>query len=123
MRITRPFLAASALFLGALPALAQSTQPSPAPQPSYAPMWRYGHMWGPGPFFHPLFTIFFILLILMMIVALVRMLGRSWGYGRGGYRRGDFARRGGALDILEERFARGEIDVNEFQEKRRLLRS
>jgi uncharacterized membrane protein len=30
-------------------------------------------------------------------------------------------RAGGALDILEERFARGEIDKAEFEEKRKLL--
>jgi len=108
----------------ALPVLAQNNAnpaapaPSPGFSPGYGPMWGYGphHFWGWG--FHPFGAIFAILLILFFIAVLLRMFGIGrWGrmhyhgYGRGGT----------ALDILEERFARGEIDKNEFEEKRKLL--
>lgn len=41
-----------------------------------------------------------------------RQSPRAWGD----------ATRGSALNIIEERFARGEIDKAEFEEKRKLLR-
>ena len=110
--------------LAALPALAQNNAnlaaPAPGFGPGYGPMWGYGphHFWGWGWGFHPFGMVFSALLILFLIAVVLRMFGIGrWGrmhyhgYGRGGT----------ALDILEERFARGEIDKNEFEEKRKLL--
>lgn len=85
------------------------------------PAWR-GHMWGwgwgggPGYFFGPLFHIAMIALSVAVVILVVRWLSpRGWhhhhGYGRGG----------SALAILEERFARGEIDKAEFDDRRRAL--
>ena len=79
----------------------------------------YGHphMWGDwgwgGMFFGPIMGILYIGLIVAAIVLVVRWLGGGEGIT---------APRGKtALQILEERFARGEIDKDEFEERRRLL--
>ena len=67
--------------------------------------WNY---YGPGSlmYFGPVFFIVMIFACGVMIMYLMR--DRSGG-------------RSGALEILKERFARGEIDKNEYQERRRLL--
>ena len=54
-------------------------------------------------------------LILIFVVALVRGFG---GQSRGGDAQ---SRPGTALDILGERFARGEINQSEFEDMRRTL--
>ncbi len=77
-------------------------------------MWGYdgfGHMggwWGLG-------MILFWVLLVGALVVLVRWLALGPGRGNGG----SSERR--ALDILRERYARGEIDRQEFEEKRRDL--
>lgn len=78
-------------------------------------MWGGDHWGGYGTMFGPLFS----LLVLLAIVALVIYLLRIFGFmpnaphsGRSG---------GSALDILKERYARGEIDSKEFDERKRLL--
>lgn len=102
----------TALF--ALPALAQQANGDHAgPGPGYGYGYQHMHMWGwhGGMMFHPL-------LWLLVLAVLVALVARAGGWGRHGYYR---RRPGGALDILEERFARGEIDKTEFEEKRKLL--
>jgi putative membrane protein len=89
----------------ALPALAQQT--NTVPPPDY--MYRH-HMH--GGFLGPLL----IILVILVLVALFMRFG-FWGRHYGDR----YHRSGGALDILEERFARGEIDKAEFEEKRKLL--
>ena len=89
-----------------LPALAQ--QAAPAPPPAYM---YHRHMWHGG-FFGPIIWI-------IVIFALVALFTRFGLWHRHGYRYHRMG--GGALDILEERFARGEIDKAEFEEKRKLL--
>ncbi len=76
----------------------------------------YGHMWGGGAhwIFGPLMMILFLGLIVAVVVLIVRWLG-----GMGG---GAGARPKAAQDILEERFARGEIDKEEFEQRRQALR-
>ncbi len=71
--------------------------------------WRGGG-WFPGMFFGPLLWI-------IVIFALVALFTRFGWWGHHGYHR----RPRGALDILEERFARGEIDKAEFDETRKAL--
>ncbi len=75
------------------------------------------HMWGGGGGFGMIFGGIAMILVVAAIIGLVVLAVRWLGGGA--------ARRAGAgrtsLDILEERFARGEIDAQEFQERRRIL--
>jgi len=107
-------LASSMVALAAMPGLAQ---PSPGPSEPGPMMYGYGHMWGGG--WHPgmVFGPVVMLLALVGIVALIVWLVRA--FGDGAHRHGGGRR---ALEILEERLARGEIGKEEFEEKRRLLR-
>jgi putative membrane protein len=61
-------------------------------------------------FLGPLLTIAFLALLIAAVFALVRWLGAGDG---GAGRRGQTAR-----DILDERYARGEIDREEYQRRR-----
>jgi putative membrane protein len=67
-------------------------------------------------FFGPLMMILFIAAIVVVVVLLVRWLG---GAGHGAAPHSPPGRT--PLDILKERFARGEIDKDEFEERRRTL--
>lgn len=81
--------------------------------PTYGP-----HMWGGGSwmFFGPMMMIIFIAAIIAVVVLVVRWLGGS-GHGSAPYRHYGKT----PLDILKERFAKGEIDKEEFEERRRIL--
>ena len=94
---TFPLLFAGALMI-AQPALAQD---------------RY-HMWDGGwwMFLGPLWMIIFIAAIVAIVVVLVRWLGGTGQTQPPGKT---------PMEILRERFARGEIDKEEFEERRRLL--
>ena len=106
-----PWLVAFLAALG-LPAAALAQQPSPE---YYGP-----HMWNGGWCFAPIMMIVFIAVVVVVIVLLVRWLGGGHpGYGMGHAMHGPLGKT--PLDILKERFARGEIDKEEFEERRRLL--
>jgi putative membrane protein len=76
------------------------------------------HMWDGGGWmiFGPLMMIVFIAVIVVVVVLVVRWLG---GRGQGATPHSPPA--GTPLDILKARFARGEIDKEEFEERRRVL--
>ena len=86
---------------------------------------RYGwgsHMmgWGGGWFgmiFGPIFMILVLALVIAIAVLLVRWLGGPWQAAAPHHP--SPAR--SPLDILKERFAHGEIDKEEFEERRRIL--
>jgi putative membrane protein len=119
--------------VAALPALAQ--QQEAAPNVPAAP-YGYGHIvwgapWGWHPFmiFGPIFVLLAIIGIMTIFVWLVRWATRGYPfYGQGFHHFhggcpwcGGPGRGRAALDILEERLAKGEIDKAEFEEKRKLL--
>ena len=72
--------------------------------------WGYG---GPGFFGMELAMLLFWALLIVGVIALLRWLA--------GGRRATHPERQSALDILAERYARGEIDRSEFEQKRRDL--
>ena len=80
-----------------------------------------GMMWSGGwygMFFGPLMMIVFIALAVVVVVLLVRWLGE---FGQSSAKPPQVAPEKLLLDILKERFARGEIDKEEFEERRRVL--
>ncbi len=72
-------------------------------------MWWNDYWPAPFMFFGPVFMIFFVIICMAMMFFMMR--------GGMSHR----ARGGNALDILKERFARGEINQAEYEERRRLL--
>ncbi len=78
--------------------------------------------WGDGAWyamiFGPLFMILFLAVVIAAVVLLFRWLGGPWP----GTMPPHPVQPGRTpLDVLKERFARGEIDKNEFEERRRIL--
>lgn len=82
------------------------------------PRYTYGpHMWEGGwwMFLGPIWMILFLAIVVALVVLAVRWVGDT-GAGKAGG-----AARQSPLDILRERFARGEIDKGEFEERKRAL--
>ncbi len=115
--------------ISSLPALAQqqTTQnvptPPPYPYPSGHMMWGGPGGWGWRPGLVIACTIFAILAIIGIMVVfvwLVRWAVHGFPFHRHGLHH-FLQGRSTALDVLEERFARGEIDKAEFEDKRRTI--
>ena len=107
-RRLRLVLIAAIAALAALPALAQADA-------GRFGDWHDGWGWG-GMMFGGFMMIAFWGVIIVLIVLAVRWLGSSSAQGRADSTSGK-----AALDILAERFARGEIDKAEFEERKRSL--
>ena len=99
------------------PALARAAE---TPAEPYG--WGPGMMWGWGWYgmiFGPLFMILWLAVVIAVVVLIVRWLAAPWH----GMPPSQTPPGRTALDILKERFARGEIDNEEYEERRRLLGS
>ncbi len=110
MRLRNTLLiAAPTTALMTMPAVAQTYGGHPN-------MWDMGAWgWG-GMIFFPIMMIVFIALAVVAVVLLARGFG---GPGHGGSLHGPPGKT--PPDILKERFAKGEIDKEEFEERRRVL--
>ena len=82
--------------------------------PGYGPHMMWGNGWA-GWVFGPLM----MLLVIAVIVAAVVIVARSVSHSGQGTRGPTSAP--DPIDILRERFARGEIDKDEYEERRRVL--
>jgi putative membrane protein len=115
--LTQSVAAASAA-LALAPSAAWTQAPSDAGRYEWGPhmMW-----WGGGWYamtFGSLFMILFLAVLVAVAVILVRGLGGPWA-GPAPPPHSVTSRT--PLDILRDRFARGEIDKEEFEERRRAL--
>jgi putative membrane protein len=68
--------------------------------------------------FGPLFMVLFLAILVALAVVLARWLGGPWS---GAHLPHQLPPTRTPLDILRERFARGEIDKAEFEDRRRVL--
>lgn len=109
MKTMSMLFAAAGATLAAAPALAQGATDFDRYGPHM--MWWSGY----GLVFGPLFMIAVLVLVVAFVVLLVRWLGGAPHAPHA------HAPAGRALDILKERFARGEIDKAEYEERRRVL--
>jgi len=106
--MTKRFLLILSVFLGT-PVGAAMAQ-GQGPEWMWHSRWGWGHM-----FFGSLMMILFWGTIIVLVVLLVR-----WLSGTGPHQFPPSAHKT-PLDILKERFARGEIDKEEYEERRKLL--
>jgi putative membrane protein len=90
---------------------------TPAEPYTWGPHMMWGWGWY-GMIFGPLFMILVLAVVIAAAALIVRSLGGPWQ----GMAPPHYPQPGRTpLDILKERFARGEIDKNEFEERRRVL--
>jgi putative membrane protein len=76
---------------------------------------QHPHVWGGGGGFGMIFGVIMMIVVIAVIVGVIVLVVR-W-LAPGSARRAERT----AIDILEGRFARGEIDAQEFQDRRRVL--
>jgi len=116
-RLSNSMAAAAGAAVALAPSWVWAQAASGAERYGYGPnMMGWGGGWY-GMILGPLFMILVLAAVIAAAVLLVRWLGGPW--------HATPPRQAGAerapLDLLKERFARGEIDKEEFEERRRVL--
>ncbi len=111
-------LLAAAALLAPVQAIAQQAQQVPVPPPYY---YGYGpwHMWG----MFPLALLFFILICGVMFLFMRGAFGMGGHFAGGHWQMTGRDATRSALEILNERYARGEIQKEEYLEKKATLLS
>ncbi len=79
--------------------------------------WHGGGDWS-HMMFGPLMMFVFVAVVIVVVVLAIRWLG---GAGHGAAAGSEPRSKKVSFDILEERYARGEIDKDEFEERMRIL--
>ena len=108
-------LMAAALVLFLCPAASWAQAPGPEDNYRYGPNMMWGGGWY-GMFLGPFFMILFLVAVIAAVVLASRWFAAPW---HGSPHHPPFGR--SPLDILKERYARGEIDKEEYEERRRVL--
>ena len=118
MRLPIPlFAAACATAALASPRVWAQAQPEPYRYDCGPHTMWWGRGWY-GMIFGPLFMILVLAAAVAAVALVIRWFGGPW-QGTAPPHQAPPGRT--ALDILDERFARGEIDKDEYEEKRRLI--
>ncbi len=112
---------ASAIWAGGISLTAQCAQAQQQPTAAPSP-WNGSHMMGSGAEWYgmvlgPLVMILILVVAMALAILLVKWVGGPW---HGGHPHNVLPDRH-PTDILRERYARGEISKEEFQESRRVL--
>ena len=116
-KVWNAMIAAAGAAVAVVPAWAWAQGPSDPGSYGYGPhMTWWGGGWY-GMIFGPLFMILVLAVVIAVAVLLVRWIGGPW-QGATPHREPPGRT---PLDILKERFARGEIDKEEFEDRRRTL--
>ncbi len=112
-RLLNPIVAVAGAAAIVVPTWGWAQAPSGPGDYGYGP---HQMMWGFGMIFGPLFLILVLALVIAVAALLVRGLAGGPWHGPHPVPPGRTP-----LDILRERFARGEIDQDEFEKRRRVL--
>ena len=110
-RLLDPIVAVAGAAAIVVPTWVWAQAPSGASDYDYGP---HHMMWGFGMIFGPLFFILVLALVVGLAVILVRGLAGPWHGTSPPVPPGR-----APLDILRQRFARGELDQDEFEKRRR----
>ena len=103
--------------IAAVPISALAQQSPNGPGYGYGRHMMWGGDWGFGMLLGPIFWVLLLVAVFAAVILLVRWIG---GPGPGHWHHQMPPHRT-PLDILKERFARGEIDKEEYEERRRVL--
>lgn len=117
VRMTGPGLEAAAVVLFLCPAAGWAQTPGPEDSYRYGPNMMWGGGWY-GMFLGPFFMILLLVAVIAAVALASRWFAAPW-HGQSSSHHPPFGR--APLDILKERYARGEIDKEEYEERRRVL--